>query len=52
MIKDICSNNDLTFTYTEQIHKHRELQHFGKNAGSIKLQHIPETLEYMLKNFH
>ena len=52
LIQNVCYRNNLTFAYTEEIHKHREHQYFGENAGGIKFQYISETLERMIEKFH
>lgn len=51
-IKEICSNNDLTFTYIERIHKHREHLYLGENVGGVKFKRITETLEEMINELH
>jgi len=52
MIKDVCSKNDLTFTYIEEKFKHREYQYFGEKAGTFKFVYIPELLERMINKLH
>jgi GGDEF domain-containing protein len=51
-IREVCSKNNLTFTYIEKRYKHMEHQYFGKNAGGVKFRYIPEILEEMIKELH
>jgi len=51
-IKNVCLENNLTFTYIEERHKHRERRIFGENAGGMIYKNIPDTLEEMINKFH
>jgi GGDEF domain-containing protein len=51
-IKDVCLNNNLTFTYIERRYKHVEHQYFGENAGGVKFRYISEILEEMINELH